>query len=92
MKDVAKLGLNEARHLRGEIWEVRVDCGDVIIRVLFAQEGKYSQVLLALEAFKKKTKKTPPKTIKLAESRLADWRRRGKKAGKSKKTTTRKTR
>jgi ribosome-binding protein aMBF1 (putative translation factor) len=34
-------------------------------------------VLLALEGFSKKTQKTRPEKIRLAERRLADWRRRG---------------
>jgi phage-related protein len=46
-------------------------------RVLFAQEGRRGQVLLALEAFSKKTRRTPPQMIDLAERRLRDWRRRG---------------
>jgi phage-related protein len=78
MGDVSRLGLSEARHLRGEIYEVRVDGENRTFRVLFAQEGRFKQVLLALEGFTKKTEKTPPKTIKLAERRLADWRTRGK--------------
>lgn len=47
------------------------------LRVLFAGEGSRGQVLLALEAFNKKTQKTPPSIVKLAKRRLADWRRRG---------------
>lgn len=34
-------------------------------------------VLLSLDGFSKKTQKTPPEKIRLAERRLADWRRRG---------------
>ncbi len=34
-------------------------------------------VLLALEGFNKKTQKTPPASIQLAQRRLSDWRRRG---------------
>ena len=44
----------------------------------FATEGRYSQVFLALEGFKKKTQKTPPEVIRLAERRLASWRERGR--------------
>ncbi len=66
-----------ARHLDGDIWEVRVDGDRVIYRVLFAEEGARGRVLLALEGFKKTTQKTPPATIQLAKRRLADWRRRG---------------
>jgi phage-related protein len=77
MKDVLVDGLAVARHLRGDIYEVRADADRVIYRVLFATEGRYSQVFLALEGFKKKTQRTPPETIRLAERRLASWRDRG---------------
>ena len=66
-----------ARHLRGDIYEVRAEGGQQTFRVLFSAEGKSGQVLLALEGFSKKTRKTPPALIELAERRLADWRRRG---------------
>lgn len=71
-------GMEFARHLRGEIWEARAKTDTTALRVLFAPEGKQGQVLLSLEAFKKKTRKTPPKSIELAEKRLKDWRARGK--------------
>lgn len=77
MAEVREKGLIAARHLEGEIWEVRVDGDRVIYRVLFAEEGARGQVLPALEAFNKKTQKTPPATIELAKRRLRDWRRRG---------------
>lgn len=77
MADVAKSGKKAARHLRGEIFEVRAEGGDVMYRLLFATEGRYSQVLLALTFFVKKTQKTPPAQIELAEQRLGDWRARG---------------
>ncbi len=51
MADVAEDGLHVARHLRGDIYEVRAEGRDQAYRVLFAAEGRYSQVLLALEAF-----------------------------------------
>jgi phage-related protein len=68
-----------ARHLREEIWEVGAAGDRVIYRVLFAEEGSRGRVLLALEAFNKKTQKTPAKAIALAEQRLSDWRSRGVK-------------
>ncbi len=79
MKDVRDNGVAAARHLRAEIYEVRASGKDVIYRVLFAREGRYKQVLLALEAFDKKTQRTPPVKIKLAEKRLRPWRGRGLK-------------
>jgi phage-related protein len=77
MKDVQLAGLEAARHIRGKIYEVRADSDRQSFRILFATEGRYSQVLLALEGFSKKTQKTPQDKIELAERRLADWRQRG---------------
>jgi phage-related protein len=78
MKEVAVEGLRFARHLRGDIWEVRVQAENNAFRVLFSPEGRSQQVFLALEAFTKKTQKTPTRTIQLAERRLSDWRSRGR--------------
>lgn len=77
MKEVRQGGLEAARHLEGEIYEVRADGRGVIYRILFAPEGKHKQVFLSLEAIKKKTQKTPPNVIDLAKRRLRDWRKRG---------------
>ena len=77
MNDVRRQGLRAARHLEGEIYEVRADGRGVIYRVLFAPQGKHKQVFLTLEAFKKKTQKTPAEAIRLAQRRLQDWERRG---------------
>lgn len=77
MKEVRDRGTAAARHLDGDIWEVRADGDRVIYRILFAEEGKRSRVLLALEGFQKKTRKTPPAKIALAKRRLRDWRGRG---------------
>jgi phage-related protein len=69
MQDVRDRGLHAARHLDGEIWEVRVDGDRVIYRILFAQEGSRGQIFLALEGLNKKKQKTPPATIALAKRR-----------------------
>lgn len=79
MGEVRLEGLIAARHLRGDVYEVRATGAQEEFRILFATEGKFSQVLLSLEAFSKKTRKTPPPKIELAERRLADWRRRSRK-------------
>jgi phage-related protein len=79
MKDAAAEGLEAARHLRSDIYEIRADGEQVTYRVLFAKEGRRGQVLLALDAFSKKTQKTPPEKIALAERRLREWRSRGPK-------------
>jgi phage-related protein len=77
MEIVREEGKKAARHVRGDIYEVRVTGKDVIYRVLFATEGRYNQVCLAVHAFDKKTRKTDPNDIDLAEKRLSDWRWRG---------------
>lgn len=78
MKDVQVNGFEVARHLRGDIYEVRADGRQATYRVLFAAEGRRSQVLLGLSGFSKKTQKTPPAEIALAERRLRDWRARAR--------------
>ena len=75
--EVEAQGLRAARHLRGEIYEVRAAHAGQQFRVLFAQEAWGGHILLALEAFSKKTQRTPPRLIDLAEARLRDWRARG---------------
>lgn len=72
-----------ARKLRGRIWEVRVDQGEVIHRITFASVTNRGRILLSLDGFEKKTKKTPPAKIDLAAKRLKDWEDRGKKDKKS---------
>lgn len=76
MKEVAHDGLRVARHLRGDIYEVRAAGDRTSYRVLFAVEGRRGTVLLALDAFRKTTQRTPPRLIALAERRLTDWRTR----------------
>ena len=78
MKDVEVNGLPVARHLSGDVYEVRADGRQATYRVLFAAEGKSSQVLLALSAFSEKTRRTPPDEVRLAERRLTDWRARAR--------------
>jgi phage-related protein len=77
MKDVAENGLVAARHLHLEVYEVRAEAEKQAFRVLFAQETSY--ILLSLSGFQKKRQKTPQPEIDLAETRLADWRRRGRR-------------
>jgi len=74
MKEVAVVGLSAARHLRGDIYEVRAESERRSFRLLFAKETKF--VLLSLHGFTKKTQKTPPRELETAERRLKDWRTR----------------
>lgn len=68
-----------ARHVRGEIYEARARTREHAYRVMFAGEGSGGHVLLAVSAFEKKSRRTPVAEIDLAEARLADWRRRGRR-------------
>lgn len=77
MAAVRVQGLRAARHLKGDVYEVRADGDRQAFRVLFASEGRSGQILLSLDGFSKRSQKTPPEKIRLAERRLADWRRRG---------------
>jgi len=79
MRDVRDVGLRAARHLRAEIYEARADGKDNSYRILFASEGSKGRVLLGLHVIDKRTQKTPPREIRLAERRLADWRSRGRR-------------
>ena len=79
MRDVRQSGLRIARHLRGEIYEVRAEGADNSYRMLFASEGKKGRILLGLHVIEKRTQKTPPREIELAERRLADWHRRARR-------------
>jgi phage-related protein len=82
MQEITRDGLRTARHLRGDIWEVRANGQCEAFRVLFAPEGRKGRILLALEGFSKKDQKTPPHLIDLAEQRLSEWRQRGRRATK----------
>lgn len=79
MADVRRNGLHAARHLNGRIYEVRADGRDATYRLLFAQVGNGGRILLALDAFSKKTQKTPARSIALATRRLRDWEERGRR-------------
>jgi phage-related protein len=76
---VRREGLVAARHLRGELYEVRATVRGKAFRILFAAEGGRSQVLLAVDAFTNKTQATPSRVLEVAEQRLADWRARGER-------------
>jgi phage-related protein len=78
MKDVQRHGLLAGKHIRGPIYEVLADGEKATFRVLFAPVGRRQNVLLALEAFSKKSQKTPMPKLHLAERRLSDWLGRGR--------------
>ena len=78
MSDVRRDGVRVAKHVEGEIYEVKADSERQTFRILFAQEGAHDQLLLALEAFSKKQQRLPRDRIDLAHRRLRDWRLRGR--------------
>ncbi|GGB46020.1 type II toxin-antitoxin system RelE/ParE family toxin [Shewanella inventionis] len=53
------------------IWEVRVQVGGNIFRLLGFFDG--DNLVVLNHGFQKKTQKTPPKEIKIAESRRKDY-------------------
>jgi phage-related protein len=75
LETLRRRGLSDARHLRGDIYEVRVIRKRCSFRVLLAQEA--GQIMLLLVAFRKTSQKAPRHHIELAEDRLRDWRSRG---------------
>ena len=77
----------DVNHLRGDIWQLEIRGRTAIYRLLFAEEGRYQQVLLALEVVNKKWQKAKGRHIELAEKRLADWRQRGARRTPSGPTT-----
>ena len=78
LHEVERDGIAAAKHVQGEIYEVKADSSRQTFRVLFAQEGTHDQVLLALDAFSKKQQRLPRDRIDLANRRLRDWRSRGR--------------
>ncbi|HMT07852.1 MAG TPA: type II toxin-antitoxin system RelE/ParE family toxin [Pyrinomonadaceae bacterium] len=57
-----------------DIWEVRIDSGSDTFRILgFMEKGNF---VILTNGFTKKTEKTPPNEIKLAEKRKKDYESR----------------
>jgi phage-related protein len=65
------IGKPRVDHLRGPVWEVRSKLGNRIARILFSVEQ--SEMIL-LHSFIKKTQKTDPADIDLAEKRFKEWK------------------
>jgi phage-related protein len=82
MKEVRDSGRGHAdvNQLRGDIWQLEIDGKRVIYRLLFAEEGRFGQVLLALEIVNKKWQSAKSRHIQLAARRLTDWRARGRRS------------
>ena len=58
-----------------DIWEVRVDVGKNIFRLLGFFHGR--ELIILTNSFQKKSQKTPLKEIRLAEKRKRDFLSRG---------------
>ncbi len=67
-------------HLRGKIWEVRVEQNKVQYRLLYFSAPVRKFVML--HGFVKKTQKTPPREIAVAEQRMNDYMERWEQANK----------
>lgn len=59
-----------------DIWEVRIQFGNTIYRILCFQEAE--KLVVLTNGFTKKTQKTPRNEIELAEKRKKDWIRRNR--------------
>jgi len=60
-----------------DIWEVRVQMGNNIFRILGFMDG--DNLVVLNHAFQKKTQKTPPQEILIAEQRKQDYLARRKR-------------
>jgi phage-related protein len=67
------LGMPLARHIDGDIWEVRSKLSGGIARVLFVLEGN---AMVLIHAFIKKQQKTPKPDIDLVRARIKLLRKR----------------
>ena len=65
-----------ARHLAGDLYEVRAAREGRAFRVVFVREGRAKQVLLAVAGFTKTTSRTPPQVLDVAHARARAWRER----------------
>ncbi|MFC1589739.1 type II toxin-antitoxin system RelE/ParE family toxin [Pseudomonadota bacterium] len=61
-----------------DLWEVRVQAGNNIFRLLGFIEG--DEIIILNHAFQKKTQKTPKKEIQIAESRKKNYLNRKSKS------------
>jgi len=68
-----RTGVRRGRKLQGDIWEIKAPVGNMEYRILYASVGTRGAILLAVEAFMKKSTKTPPGKITIAQKRLREW-------------------
>jgi phage-related protein len=66
-----QLGMPHVRHIKGKIYEIRVEQDTNTYRLLyFVYTGRR---FVMLHGFQKKTAKTPPGEIEIAEKRMLDF-------------------
>lgn len=66
-----QLGMPHIRHIKGKIYEIRVEQDTNTYRLLyFVYTGRR---FVMLHGFQKKTAKTPPSEIEIAEKRMLDF-------------------
>lgn len=65
-----KLPPRAVKHLKAELWELRLKGKDTIARAFYVT--RTGQRLIIVRIFTKKTQKTPPREIKLAFSRAEE--------------------
>ena len=68
------LTLPYAKHIDGELWELRIKFASDISRIFYFIPVQNKIVLL--HGFVKKTDKTPPGEIEIAKKRILDYKRR----------------
>lgn len=75
MTDAETEGTKIARHVVGDLYELRADGLKAHYRLIFSQEAKW--ILLAVDVFDKDTQRLPEHIKQRALARLRDWRERG---------------
>ena len=70
LSEEGKLDFPEARKLTKDLFEVRIKVGGAYRGIYFYGSDDY---IVILHCFQKKSQKTPPNSVKLAERRLKDY-------------------
>jgi len=73
------LRMPHARHLRGKVWELRIDMRPNSYQVLYAAAAGRKFVLL--HCYAKKSERTPESEMETVERRLADYLARSTQDG-----------
>jgi len=68
-----QIGMPYIKHLGGGLWELRVPFGGQSFRLLFFIKGN---TMIMVNAFSKKTPKTPLKELSIATARMKDYKKR----------------